>query len=97
LFDVNSRLSTDTLNDNSTSSSFIQINETPLINTVSPSTLRVKLKKSFINGDDDEYINSSNLSDGISRPTKRSKKSSSNDNISELNNEQISSQSEMNE
>ncbi len=44
------------------------------------------------------FVNfSSNLADGTSRPTKRSKKSSSNDNISELNNEQISSQSEMNE
>jgi hypothetical protein len=84
LFIFNSRLSTDTLND-----------ETPIITTISPSTLRVKLKKSFLNGnDDDEYSNSSEIT---SRPAKRSKKSSSNDNITELNNEQISSQQEMNE
>lgn len=40
---------------------------------------------------------SSNVSDGLTRPAKRSKKLSSNDNIAELNNEQISSQIEMNE
>jgi hypothetical protein len=82
------------LNDNS-SSSFIQINESPVITTVSPPTLRVKLKKPFINGgEDDEHINST---DGTSRPAKRSKKSSSNDHLSEQNNEPISSQIEMNE
>lgn len=95
-----SRLSTDTLNDNSPATSFIPINENPIITTVTSSPLRVKLKKSFINGDDDEYTNT-NSSEIISRPAKRSKKSSSNDNlsntISQLNNDQISSQSEMNQ
>ncbi|CAF0787849.1 unnamed protein product [Rotaria sp. Silwood1] len=96
-----SRLSTDTLNDTS-QSSFISINETSNITTVSPSILRVKLKKPFIdnNDDDDEYI-TSNSSDISSRPIKRSKKSLTNDNlinnISELNNDQQSSQQDMNE
>ncbi|CAF1079594.1 unnamed protein product [Adineta steineri] len=94
-----SRLSTDTLNDNS-SSSFIPLNETPIITTVSPSSLRVKLKKPLFNGDDDEYINANSL-EVTSRPAKRSKKSSANDNIynniSELNNDLISTQQNMNE
>ncbi|CAF3526000.1 unnamed protein product [Rotaria sordida] len=96
-----SRLSTDNLNDTS-QSSFIPNNETSSITTVSPSILRVKLKKPFIDhdDDDDEYI-TSNSSDVSSRPAKRSKKSFTNDNlnnnISELNNDQQSSQQEMNE
>ncbi len=40
---------------------------------------------------------STNSSEVTTRPTKRSKKSSSNDNISELNNDLISSQQDMNE
>ncbi|CAF1149238.1 unnamed protein product [Rotaria magnacalcarata] len=95
-----SRLSTDTLNDAS-QSSYIPISETSNITTVSPSILRVKLKKSYIDNDeDDEYI-TSNSSEIAARPAKRSKKSvvdehPINNNL-ELNNDHESSQQEMNE
>ncbi|UJR16161.1 hypothetical protein I4U23_003071 [Adineta vaga] len=95
-----SRLSTDTLNDSSPSS-FVSINEPSIVTTVSPTTLRVKLKKPLFNTDDDEYLNTNSI-ETISRPAKRSKKSSSNDNlhntISEINNDLNSSQQQdMNE
>ncbi|CAF1017298.1 unnamed protein product [Adineta ricciae] len=94
-----SRLSTDILNDTS-SSSFSPANEPPIVTTVSPTTLRVKLKKPLYNTDDDECLNTNSVETN-SRPAKRSKKSSSNDNlynnISEINNDLESSQQEMNE
>ncbi|CAF3399624.1 unnamed protein product [Rotaria socialis] len=95
-----SRLSTDTLNDTA-QSSYIPISETSNITTVSPSILRVKLKKSYIDNDEeDEYI-TSNSSEISVRPAKRSKKSvvgehPINNNL-ELNNDQESSQQEINE
>ncbi|CAF0991945.1 unnamed protein product [Adineta ricciae] len=94
-----SRLSTDTLNDTS-SSSFGPANEPPIVPTVSPTTLRVKLKKPLYSTDDDECLNTNSVETNF-RPAKRSKKSSSNDNlynnISEINNDLESSQQEMNE
>jgi hypothetical protein len=54
-FDINSRLTTDSLNDSSPSS-FIRNNESHIITAISPPTWRVKLKKPFVNGSDDEYI-----------------------------------------
>ncbi|CAF3698865.1 unnamed protein product [Rotaria sordida] len=100
-----SHLSTETIDDGLpiSSSSIIRNNESTSIITTSPSTLRVKLKNPFINGstdhNDEEYTDSM-LSENITRPAKRSKKSLSNDNVSnnisntDLNNDYMSSQQE---
>ncbi|CAF0910495.1 unnamed protein product [Rotaria sp. Silwood1] len=100
-----SHLSTETINDGLpiSSSSIIRNNESTGLITTSPSTLRVKLKTPFLNGgvdhNDEEYSDSIS-SENITRPAKRSKKSLSNDNVSnnisntDLNNDYMSSQQE---
>ena len=56
---MTSRLSPDTLNDTSQPCS-IPVNETTSVTTVSPSTLRIKLKKTYV--DNDEFITYENKS-----------------------------------
>ena len=59
---MTSRLPTDTLNDTSQSFS-MPVNETPSVTTVSPSTLRIKLKKTYVDNDNnDEFITYENKS-----------------------------------
>ncbi|CAF4293024.1 unnamed protein product [Rotaria socialis] len=97
-------ISTETIDrGQSNSSSFIQNNESDsVIMTASPGTLRVKLKNPFLNGCaadhiDEEYTDLISL-ESVTRPAKRTKKSLSNDNVSnnilntDLNNDYVSNQ-----
>ncbi|CAF2634146.1 unnamed protein product [Rotaria sp. Silwood2] len=82
-----SHLATETIDDGlpMPSSSIIRNSDSTGVANASPSTLRVKLKNPFLNGgadhNDEEYTDSIS-SENITRPAKRSKKSLSNDNVS---------------